>query len=508
MLSSVSCFGINGLDAYPITIEADISPGLPSFTIVGLPDSAVKESRERVRAAIKNSGFTFPAGRITVNLAPADIRKEGPSFDLGIALSILAACGHINPASVLPYAFTGELALDGKILNINGALAFALAADPDTCRGLIVPKANALEAALAERIPIFPVSHLGELISFLGEPSLISPAIAPEVSSASHATRTMGDFCDVKGQAYVKRGLEVAAAGGHNVLLIGPPGGGKTMLARRLLGILPDMSLNEALEVTKIHSVAGLLSAGSGVVRHRPFRAPHHTASDIALVGGGSNPKPGEVSLAHHGLLFLDELPEFNRHVLEVLRQPLEEHSVTIARATRSLKFPAKFMLVAAMNPCPCGWRMGGKKPCSCSGSQVDRYLSKISGPLLDRIDMHLEVPALRSSEMFDRTIGEPSAAIKQRTTNSRSIQRQRLEKDQITANSQMPHQLVRKYCALDSEGERLLKTAVETLGLSARAHDKILKVARTIADLGGYENIQTSHLAEAIGYRTLDKVR
>lgn len=504
MLSKALCFAISGLDAYPIAIEADISPGLPAFHVVGLPDSAVRESRERVRAALKNSGYAFPAGRITVNLSPADTKKEGPAFDVAIALSILTACGHVSQRHLASYAFLGELSLDGSILPVNGALAFALAADPLVCRGLLVPAANAAEAALAGQVPVFPAKHLKEIIHFLGDPSCI-PAAKPGSLALQSAPFAL-DFSDVKGNAQIKRGLEIAAAGGHNALLIGPPGSGKTMLAKRVPGILPDLSLPEALEVTKIHSVAGLLPAAKGIVTARPFRSPHHTSSDIALIGGGPNPKPGEVSLAHNGVLFLDELPEFNRHVLEVLRQPLEDHYVTIARAKATLKFPCKFMLVAAMNPCPCGWRMGGKKACSCTGLQVDRYVNKISGPLLDRIDIHLQVPALKPADIFDPSQAETSAAIKKRTTVGRTIQMRRLKSDNLVCNSQMPSRLLRKHCGIDEDGKRLLKQAMETLGLSGRGHDKILRVARTIADLDGCPSITPAHLAEAIGYRVLDR--
>ncbi len=506
MLAKLSSFGIFGLDTHAVTIEIDISSGLPSMVIVGLPDNAVKESKERVRSAIKNSHYKFAPQRITVNLAPADVKKEGPSFDLAIALGVLAATKQLDPSRLGKYAVLGELSLDGRVQPIKGTLCIAMAASKDKFDGLIVPFENATEAAIANNLAVYPVKTLAEAVNFLTDSDAIKPVKIDAESIFKKAHRYDIDFSDVKGQTHVKRGLEVAAAGGHNTLLIGPPGSGKTMLAQRLITILPDMTLQEALETTKIHSAAGEINSRIGVVATRPFRSPHHTSSDVALVGGGTIPRPGEISLAHNGVLFLDELPEFNRNVLEALRQPLEDNFVSVARAAKSMRFPAKFMLVCAMNPCPCGWYTDPKKECHCTPQKIQKYLSKISGPLLDRIDIHLEAPSVRYKELLSAVSCESSADIKKRTVSARHRQHQRLAKTSIYCNAQMGQQQIKQYCPISEESKELLKSAMEELGLSARAHDKILKVARTIADLDDKENILPEHISEAIQYRSLDR--
>jgi len=506
MLAKVLSSALHGIDAITVAVEVDIAQGLPQFATVGLPDGAVKESKDRVKAALKNSGYDFPARRITVNLAPADIRKEGASFDLPIAIGILAATGVVKEGRLGDYLLVGELSLDGSIKPVRGCLPVAVTARQKGYAGVILARDNASESAVVEGIAVIGVSELAEVVQFLNGELEIEPHRVDVQELFRQESVYHEDFAEVRGQEHAKRALEVAASGAHNLLMIGPPGSGKTMLARRIPTILPKMSFAEAIETTKLYSIMGLLDRERALIAQRPFRSPHHTISDIGLIGGGNTPKPGEVSLANHGLLFLDEMPEFKKSVLEVLRQPMEDGRVTISRALTSITYPALFMLVAALNPCPCGYSGDPAHTCSCSPREIHRYRTRLSGPLLDRIDIHIEVPAVKYRELVDRQEGESSAAIAARVERSRTIQRERFSGTKVHSNAQMPPRFIRKFCELDAAGNRMLELVTDRLGLSARSYTRILKVARTIADLDGAESIREQHLAEAIQYRSLDR--
>lgn len=506
MTSKVLSSAVLGVDAYVVEVEVDISPGLPQYTTVGLPEGAVRESKERVRSAIKNCKYDFPQRRITVNLAPADIRKEGSSFDLPISIGILSAAGLIKSQEINSYLIMGELSLDGRVKGVKGVLSAAICSKEKGLSGVIVPEKNANEAAVVNGIDVLAVKSVQQVVEFFSDKRSIEPTKVCVSDMFKNDGKSNFDFQDVKGQEHVKRALEIAASGGHNVLMVGSPGSGKTMLARRIPTILPDISFEEALETSKIYSVSGLLPGNKSFVATRPFRAPHHTISDAGLIGGGVYPKPGEVSLAHNGVLFLDELPEFRKNVIEVMRQPLEDDKVTISRAVTSITYPSSFMLVAAMNPCPCGFWGDVNKQCTCSHLQIQKYRSKISGPLLDRFDIQVEVPSLNYKELTQNSVGDTSLNVRTRVNKARTVQKKRFDGSGVYSNSQMSPRMLKKYSSPNSEGVKLLETAIQKLGLSARAYDRILKVSRTIADLDNSTEVRSNYISEAIQYRTMDR--